>query len=479
MRSKATPFPGLGAGVGALAGVAAITALSVRFGDTVGSATAALLYILPVLFASVRGSAAAGLMTALMATMAYNFFLLPPQFTFVVHGLDNIAALIAFLAVAVVSSRLAAGLRTREAEAHALARDREEQGELRALLSKSIDEAALDSSAEAFLAKALGDARLIPAASIATGAGLSPLDASAAAWALHNGDITGRGSAIMPGAAHSFVPLSRGGGGVIALSIENEGTAGPEAQANALARIWSEARDRLALNAARQAALRMEERDALRRSLLAALAHDFRTPLTLLRGQLAALPGVDTRPLIIDVDRITAMANDLLAAAQIESGELEPRIEPVDLVDIVAPIADALRRAHPSLEICVNLSPELPLIAADAVLLRHMVLNLTGNAARHAHGAVSIVGALLDDGGEGVALAVDDDGPGLAPGEAATIFDRFSKTGGSDASGGSGLGLSIVKGLGTAMGATVTAGESPLGGARFLLRLRRYERSSP
>ncbi len=114
------------------------------------------------------------------------------------------------------------------------------------------------------------------------------------------------------------------------------------------------------------------------------------------------------------------------------------------------------------------LPADLPLVAADPVLLTHILVNLIGNAARHATGRI-MIGADAVDGR--VMLNIDDDGPGIADALQPRLFDRFTRGVGSDRDGGSGLGLAIVKGFAEAMDGRVSAGDAPGGGARFTLDL--------
>lgn len=443
-----------------------------------GLASSALLFLLPVLVASVRGGIGPGLFAALAGAAAYNFLLLPPRFTFRIHGLDNLVSVVALVAVALVTSRLATRLKARETEALARAAASAEASAFAALLAEG-DIAGAPERGLAWLDERFGRALLI-AEPEDGGAGFSALDRSAAAWAIHNGDMTGHGTEVMPVADWTFLQLAPNGGGrLLAVARPLEG--GPRdqrglAQLGALAGLLGQACDRAALEAEHRERERIEQSDRLRRSLLASLAHDFRTPLTVIAGQLGALAdsSAEAREALEQTRRLDRRIEDLFGAARLEEGALAPKLESLDLVDAASSAcATVLPPANVTLE--RTIPADLPFIRADAVLLHHILINLLDNALRHAASRVSIE-AHKEDGQ--VMLEISDDGPGIPEAERERIFDRFTRVEGSDREGGSGLGLSIVKGFADAMALTVGVSDAPGGGTRFALTLPVAERSA-
>jgi two-component system sensor histidine kinase KdpD len=250
------------------------------------------------------------------------------------------------------------------------------------------------------------------------------------------------------------------------------------AQLQSLARLIGQSRDRLALDEERRNRERLEDRDALRRTLLASLAHDFRTPLTVVAAELERLSQDDggAANALAEARRLDRMMADLLGAARIESGVLTLRQEAVDLVDIIADARATLGSALASLHVDQRIDSDLPLIDADPILLRHALINLLDNAARHTQSRVMIAAYRK---GAAVELSVEDDGPGIAMAERKRIFERFARIEGNDRHGGSGLGLAIVKGFADAMNMVVTVEDGPNGGSRFILRMHAHERAEP
>ena len=355
--------------------------------------------------------------------------------------------------------------RARSEQARERAEGSEAEAELARTLGRFHERPALDRGALALFAGRFGSADLIRAEDIAAkSTGLPPLDAAAAAWALHNGALTGHASEVMPSADFRFVPLGSGSADVLALPAAS--AHGPRAGelATALARVWVQARDRLAAEGARQTREAVEGRERVRRALLAALGHDFRTPLTVLKAGLAELDGDAPARLGAEVDRLIRLSDDLIASAQLESGT-PAVLEPVDLVDVIASVSAP--RGDPAVRIESLVAADLPLVRADAVMLVHLLGNLLENAARHARSAVT-----LRAGQEGsrVRLDVDDDGEGIDPAIADRLFERGVT--GSDRDDSSGLGLAIAQDLAAAMDARLSAGTLPAGGARFTLLLQ-------
>jgi two-component system sensor histidine kinase KdpD len=448
----------------AIAAIAAITAAATVEALRMGPAAAGLLYLLPVLWVSAQAGLSAGLTSAIFAALCYNFFLLEPRYTLSIHGVSDVAAFAVLVAVATVTSRLASGLRAREIEARERAEASAVEAEFAALLAKAYHREELDGMALAFLAARYGEAQLVRADDLAAKrTGLAPLEAAAAAWALHNGGPSGHATEVMPAADLRFVPLERGGTDVLALGADGRAQIRNGQLAQVLGRLWVQARDRLTAEAERQAREEAEQREAVRRTLLAALGHDFRTPLTVLKSGLAELGGESAAVLGREVDRIIRLSEDLIAAARLESGQ-PVRLEPVDLVDAVAAALPAGRADGIMLR--TDIPEELPLVRADAVLLPHVIGNLVDNAVRHARTEVRITGQFAD---ECIRLDIADDGDGIDPAIAATLFEHFVST--SDRNGNNGLGLAIARDLAQAMGATLSAANAPGGGACFSLRL--------
>lgn len=459
----------------ALVGVAAIAWLTAMALPVLGLASSALLFLLPVLYGAARGGIGPGVSAALAGAVAYNFFLLPPRYTFRIHGLENLVSVFVLVAVAIVTSRLATRLMAREAEALQQARMSEEASDLSAILAGHPAGVALAKGID-WVARRYGELRLIAEAALPTGdAAFSSLDLAAAAWARHNGDLTGNGTEVMPAADWTFIPLapkSRMDGAVAALARPDGGGRREHRELVHVAQLClllGQCRDREALDAERRTRERLEESDRLRRTFLASMAHDFRTPLTVITGRLSLLAEAnpDAHDALVAAQRLDRMMTDLAGAARIKAGLLAPVMESLDLIDVIGEAVEGLP-VPKGISVQRSVPADLPFVTGDPVLLHHIITNLIDNALHHA--ATTVTLDARQEGGT-VLFSVTDDGPGVPEAERDRIFERFVRLEGGDRQGGSGLGLAIVKGFADAMGMVVSVDAAQTGGSRFTLTM--------
>lgn len=459
----------------ALLGIAIIAVLTAWYLPVLGLASAALLFLLPVLYGAVRGGIGPALVAALGGAAAYNYFLLPPRFTFQVHGLENLVSVFVLVAVALVTSRLATRLKASEREALAQAHCSEEAAELSALLAGAPTAAAV-SGGLAWVTERYGEIRLLDDQTLSPRDGaFSSLDLAAGAWALHNGDLTGHGTEVMPAADWTFLPLapkSRSDAQVAALARPANGSTRDPDQLRHLAQLClllGQSRDRERLEIERRERERLEATDRLRRTFLASLAHDFRTPLTVITGRLAQLGPAqpEAREALAAAQRLDRMMSDLVGAARLEAGSVQPHLESLDLIDAVSAACEAAA-TPPQIVVERHIPLGLPFVRADAVMLTHILTNLLDNALRHAVARVQISARAV---ASAVELSVCDDGPGIPVADRVRIFERFQRLEGSDRLDGSGLGLAIVKGFADAMGMGLSVTDAALGGSCFRVEI--------
>jgi two-component system OmpR family sensor kinase/two-component system sensor histidine kinase BaeS len=215
---------------------------------------------------------------------------------------------------------------------------------------------------------------------------------------------------------------------------------------------------------------RLAAQDQQRRSLMADIAHELRTPLSIIHGRLEGLldgvyPRDDTTiSEVIDETKLLArLVDDLRTLADAESGTLALRKEPTDPAVLIQEavrsfVGDAQSK---QLSIRADSPPDLPIVTIDPLRIREVLVNLISNAVRHTPaGGVIVVAAR--EGNAGFVVSVTDSGPGIAPEDLPKIFDRFYK---GATSRGSGLGLTIARSLIHAHGGEVRAENIPRNGA--------------
>jgi PAS domain S-box-containing protein len=223
-----------------------------------------------------------------------------------------------------------------------------------------------------------------------------------------------------------------------------------------------------------------EQRARLERSradLVSTVAHELRSPLTSVKGFTATLLAKwprftdDQKKVMLetvnaDADRVTRLITDLLDVSRIESGRIEVHRELVDIPARVRKIISGRVAAGDADDrYRIDAADDLPETWLDADKVDQILANLIENAVRHGAGTVTtVVEPAVVAGAPGVAVAVRDQGPGIAPDVAPRVFARFWR---AKRRGGAGLGLFIVKGLVEAHGGEITVQQAPGGGAEF------------
>ena len=237
----------------------------------------------------------------------------------------------------------------------------------------------------------------------------------------------------------------------------------------------------------------LEDSRARERHLLLAVSHDLRTPLTSIRGFAEAIhdgavedEGRAADVIIAESRRLERLVGDLLDLTKLEARQMSISLRPTDVAEVVSTTAEGFRpaAAKDGLALVVHVPDDAPgqrPAEADPDRLAQLLANLIENAMAFARTAVTI--AFGTDPATGACtITVDDDGPGIAPGDLARVFERFYRADrGPNRRAGSGLGLAIVAELAAAMGGSVRA-VSPLypgGGSRFVVTLRWWQGALP
>ena len=233
-----------------------------------------------------------------------------------------------------------------------------------------------------------------------------------------------------------------------------------------------------------QMARSLARQESLRRNLMADIAHELRTPLSVIRSDLEALLDGVYQPtpdalgsLHEETLLLSRLVDDLRALAQAEAGQLRLEPRPVDLGGLLRG-AIASFAAHAEAQdqaLSLDLAPHLPLVNADPQRVQQVLANLISNALRHAagvrqeRGGGHVVVSARQRGGE-AQVTVADDGPGIRPEDLRHVFDRFWRGDGAR-TGGSGLGLAIARELVLAHGGRIWVESEPGWGASFFFTL--------
>ena len=223
----------------------------------------------------------------------------------------------------------------------------------------------------------------------------------------------------------------------------------------------------------------VEREEDLRRQLVRDVAHEVRTPLTILRGTTEGLvdgvldPDPETlRSLHEEVLRLTGLVGDLETLAAADAASLRLELKPVDLAEVAGAAVALARGAAADAELVLESSLEPALAEGDPERLRQVVVNLLSNALRHTPAGGRIDVRTTVEGDHAV-LEVLDTGPGIAPEDLPHVFERFYRGKGAEASSGSGIGLAVASELVAAHDGTIESRNRDEGGAAFTVRLPR------
>jgi len=456
-----------------------------------------LVFLTAVVGVAVRYGLWPSLFATVASSLCYNFFFLPPIYTFTITDPTNIGAFVFFTIVAVVVSHFAARGRTRTVAAH----DRVRTVELLYAFSRklagvgTLDDVLWATAYQTALMLKVRVVLLLPEnGSIAVKAGYPPedmlddADIAAAKWAWQNDRSAGRGSDTLPGAKRLFLPMRTGRGaiGVIGIDSDKPGpllTPDQRRLLDALIDQSALAIERVRLVEDLERAKRTAEADRLRSALLTSISHDLKTPLAAVLGAAGTLRDLssalserekaDLLATIVDeAERLNRFIANLLDMTKLESGAIVPNAARHDIGEIVG---SALRRASKILahhQVELELAADLPMLDLDAVLFEQVLFNLLDNAAKYSPDGTTIrIQSWRDQ--DSVCLQVLDEGDGIPPAELEHIFDKFYRVHKGDrVRAGTGLGLAISRGFVEAMHGTITAANrTDRTGAVFAIRL--------
>jgi len=460
-------------------------------------ANIALVFLTAVLVSAIRFGLFPSLFACLVSVLAYNFFFLPPIYTFTIADPENVVALFFFLVVAVIASNLAGRTRNQVIAARSRARTTEALFAFSRKLAGigTLDDLLWVTVSQIALMLKLRVVLLLPeGAGLAVRAGYPPedrldeADLAAARWSWAHNRPAGRGADTLPGARWLFLPFRTGRGAVGVLGIQRD-EPGPlltpdgRRLLDALADQAALAIERITLAEAIDRARIMAETERLRAALLTSISHDLRTPLATIIGSLTSLRSYGasyddkTRDEFMatiqaEAERLNRFIGNLLDMTRLESGAIDLKPELADLAEIVGTALQRSAKLLAAHRVEIELDPDLPMLRTDYLLLEQALFNLLDNAAKYAPPGSRVLIRARRDGGS-VLVEIVDEGPGIPPQDLERIFDKFYRVHAEDRQrAGTGLGLAICRGFVEALGGTMSAGNRRDGsGAIFAIRL--------
>jgi len=446
------------------------------------------IFILAVVLVAVRFGRGPAALAAILSVCSFDFFFVPPRFSFAVSDVQYLLTFFIMLAVGLITGQLTAGLRfqarvsahreERAGSLYEIARDL--SGAVQVEQVVKISDESIQRTFRASAAVLLPDAggRLIADSSLA-------IEIGTAQWEFDNAKQAGFGTDTLPGSEVLYIPLRapHQARGVLAVKAHNRRLLRIPEQRQLLdtfAALIAIALERVHYVGVAQDALLKMESERLRNSLLAALSHDLRTPLTVLVGLADSLAlttpklsahQLETAAAIQDeARRMSTLVSNLLDMARIESGEVTLNLQWQPLEEVVGASLAALRGILQGHSVEVRVSPDLPLVRFDAVLIERVLVNLLENAAKYTPAGSKIVLA-ADVTGDRLSVSVTDNGPGLPAGREEAVFQKFMRGERESATPGVGLGLAICRAIVEAHKGRIVAAPRLGGGVSFTFTL--------
>ncbi len=444
---------------------------------TLNLTSGVLLFLLAVVGTALIGGWWPALLAAVLSSVLLNYYFTPPLHNWSIAERNNVLALLVYMAVGAMVSRVVDLAARRTGQAARAAAEAATLSTMAGsvLRGESAVDSLLDQVRETFGMTSVALLERDPGGARPDGAPTGPAaDPARPGWRCVA--FSGADPGARPEDGDTEMPIGPD------LALVLRGRVLPGDDRRVLAAFAAEAavalRQRRLAQAAAEAAP-LAEADRTRTALLAAVSHDLRTPLasakaaiTNLRSRDVTWSPAEQAELLAtadeSMDRLTRLVENLLDMSRLQAGALSAFPRPVGLEDVLPHALDDLGPAAGPVDL--RIPADLPEVSADPGLLERIVVNLIGNALRHGTSAARplVSASALHDR---VELRVVDRGPGVAEADWEHIFVPFQRLGDRDNSVGVGLGLALSRGLAQAMGGSLNPEHTPGGGLTMVLSL--------
>lgn len=474
--------------------VAVCTGIAALMFPYVAIADLAMVYLLGIVFITGQAGKGPAFLTTLLSVLAFDFFFVPPRYTFYVDSPGYLVTFAVMFAVGFVMSRLT--LRVRE-QANAARHGERRIAALYSLSRKLVHERgiehlsaiAIKHTSEVFSSRVVV---LMPdergqLTTPVTGPVTFELDQkemTVAQWTFSHRQKAGHGTDTLSGANALYLPLVTASRavGVIGVMPTHPNDFLDQEQVHTLESFANQtamAIDRALLGQEAQLALLKAETETLRNTLLSSVSHDLRTPLAAITGAATALLQRDialdqqgrqelVKTIYEEAVHLNEIIRNVLDMTRLETRAIRVKKEWQSIEEIVGVVLNRLSDKIAGRDLHVDIPADLPLVPFDPLLIEQVLMNLLDNAVKY-----TPMDTLLELKAEvrrdSVLVEVTDRGPGIPKGDEERIFEKFVR--GSATGGGIGLGLTICHAIINAHGGRIWAENRPGGGAIFRFTL--------
>jgi two-component system sensor histidine kinase KdpD len=436
------------------------------------------------------------LLAAGLSAVIWDYFFIPPRFTFVIGKIEDILMFGMYFIIAIVTSILNTKIRSREKAVrlreerltalYSLANDLSSAQTLDLVLKSAVENISKVFNADVTVL--LADSRNILfntyiQENVLT---LDQKEFSVATWVYTNNKKAGRFTETLPSAKAQYYPLStpRKAYGVVAVQFKNDEVLEIEQESllDSFVREIAVAIEREVLNETAKRSLIIEESEKLYKNLFNSISHELRTPLSTILGSISYLlestnEGVskqDTellKEIQIASNRLNRLVENLLDMTRLESGRMELNLNWYDIHDLINSTLKQLEKELKHFTVEVDIPQDMPFLKIDFILIEQVLKNILYNASIYTPAGTEInIRTKFDE--ENCYISIADKGPGIPQEQLTHIFDKFYRTEGKN-TGGIGLGLSIAKGFVEAHGGLISVKSIISEGTTFTIQLKR------
>ena len=457
-----------------------------------GYQTVSIILLLTVALMPLKFGTGPVLLAAALSALTWNYYFIPPQFTFLIGLPQDVLMFITYFVIATVTGTLTARIRAREkaviqresraSALYSLTRDlsnARNQDEVAGASIANIRKFFFGETA-IVLSDLTGD--LSPKAHHASTFGIDPKEFTVAAWVYWNEKKAGKYTDTLPFANATYFPISgpRYPLGVIGIRLGQPFTIDQEALLENFIGQIASALEREQLNEININSVAVAESEKLYKTLFNSISHELRTPISAIMTASEHLMHIRPSPeselkqsLVTEVhtaaERLNRLVSNLLDMTRLESGFLKPKMDWCDISDLISTTIRKLEVELKDRTLRISVEDNMPLIRLDTGLTEQVLTNLLYNACLYTPPEATIeVEARIEN--RNCIITVADDGPGIPAEMSDKIFQKFFRVSNGQ-TGGTGLGLSIARGFIEAQGGTVAFQNRDKGGSIFKISL--------